>query len=85
MLQASSMSHLRSLDSLTKTSQVSRAKGTTLTLQSRMMKEGSSRDALRVELVFGCSTTPMEMEVAGGFFHVSFEVIGQLDKDFTSL
>ena len=79
------MSHLRSWDSLTKTSQVSRAKGTALILQSGRIKEGLLSRALRVELVFGCSITSMVVEATVGIFHVSFEVIGQLDKDFTSL
>ena len=85
LLLASFKLALRSLGSLTKSSQVSRAKGTNHTHQSAAQKEELLSRALRVVLVCDISVTSVEMEAAVGFFHSCFEVIGQPDKVFTSL
>ena len=70
LLLASFKLALRSLGSPTKSSQVSRAKGTThSSSQSGVLKEGLllSR-SLRVELVCDISVTSVDMGVAAGFF-----------------
>ena len=66
-----------------KTSQVSRANGTTNTHQSSMMKEGASLWQLVSVMVYGI--TSMDMEVVADLFHASFGVMRQVDEDFTSL
>ena len=65
LLLASFILALRPLDSMTKSSQVSRAKGTSHTHQSGVLKEGASLwPSLRVLLAY--SATSVEMEVAAG-------------------
>ena len=65
-----------------KSSQVSRANGTTQTRQSSVMKEGAS---LHGSNCSSCDITSMGMEVVTALCHGSFGVMRQVEEDFTSL
>ena len=65
-----------------KSSQVSRANGTTQTRQSSVMKEGAS---LHGSNCSSCDITSMCIKVVADLFHASFGVMRQVDEDFTSL
>ena len=84
LLLTYSMLHLGSWDRLMKTSQVSRANGTTHTHQSSVMKEGLFL-LWQLSSVWWYGITSMVMEVVADLFHASFGVMRQVDEDFTSL